>query len=154
RDQIGENLNCWRKLSLVAGAIAVLAVPVLVGMMNGSPISTQASQNHDRLAATPKWELVSIRPCAAGAGQRGGEPSGNPFRFTPDRMTLRCLNVRSLIESAYKAYVDDASLPERISGKDAVLGWAPPALTTPIEGGPAWIDSERYMIEAKAEAIA
>src|SRR5262249_47316765 len=146
-------LNGWRKRSLAAAAIAALAIPVLVSMKSGSPIPTQSSQNHARLPNTPKWELVSIRPCAASAGQRGVEPSGNPFRFTPDRMTLRCLNVRPLVQSAYKTYVEDASLPGGLSGKDAVLGWARPALTTPIEGGPAWIDSERYMIEAKAEAI-
>ena len=56
--------------------------------------------------------------------------------------------MRTLIQSAYKTYVGD---PRGLfSDEDVILLGAFP-LTTPIEGGPAWIDSERYMVEAKAE---
>jgi hypothetical protein len=63
-------------------------------------------------------------------------------------MTLRCVNVRTLLQSAFKTYVDEANLP--LPARDGVLLGGGPQ-RTPIEPGPAWIDSERYTIEAKAE---
>lgn len=152
RKQIGEKLDGWRKLTLAAAGVAALAAPVLVGMLNASP------QNHARPASTPKWEAVSIRPCGPSPLLEGQRGSGPPFRFTPDRMSLRCMNVKSLIRSAYKTYLDDATIPG-IQGKDDVLAAGTlddlPGLlsTTPIVGGPAWIGSEHYLVEAKAEGI-
>jgi hypothetical protein len=86
-----------KALILTALASVVLAITI-------------ASQNATN---TPKWEAVSIKPCRENAidtGQRGGEP-GPPFRFSADRMTLRCLTVRKLIQSAYKTYVGDPRGP-------------------------------------------
>jgi uncharacterized protein (TIGR03435 family) len=57
--------------------------------------------------------------------------------------------VRKLIQSAYKTYVGDPRGP--FSDNDAVLLGG--LRTTPIEGGPPWIDSEEYMIEGRAERI-
>src|SRR5262245_2510779 len=54
-------------------------------------------------ARTPKWEVVSVRPCppaATGGGVRGAGPARSPFSFAADRMTLNCLSARSLIRSA------------------------------------------------------
>jgi uncharacterized protein (TIGR03435 family) len=61
------------------------------------------------------------------------------------------MNVRTLIWSAYKTYIDDPSIPGPQGKDDVLLGGM--FVTTPVTGGPAWIDSERYMIEAKAEGI-
>ena len=124
-----------RALVLVILASVVIAIPIVS--------QTQTS--------VPKWEAVSIKPSAPNSiveGQRADAPA-SPFRFTPDRMTLRCMNVRTLIRSAYKTYLDDPSIPGPQGKDDVLLGGM--LLTTPITGGPAWIDSERYMIEAKAE---
>lgn len=151
-NQIGENLNGWKKLTLAAAGLGALAMPVLAGVV------TSTIQNHTRPADTPKWEAVSIRPCGPSPLLEGQRGSGPPFRFTPDRMSLRCMNVKSLIRSAYKAYLDDATIPG-IQGKDDVLAAGTIddssglLSTTAIVGGPAWIGSEHYLIEAKAEGI-
>jgi uncharacterized protein (TIGR03435 family) len=147
QNQIGKSLNGWRRLALTGAGIAALAAPVIAGMMT-------ASQTHARPADTPKWEAVSVKPCGPGSvspGQRGGQGDGSPLRFSADRMTLRCVNVRSLIKSAYKTYLDDADMPGPPAKDFVLLGGVNGPEKTPVERGPAWMDSERYSIEAKAE---
>lgn len=131
--------NLSRTITLAAAAFFALAAS---GM----------AQTRTRPANTPKWEAVSIKPCGPNSlpeGQRGEGAPAASFHFTPDRMTLHCMSVRTLIQSAYKTYLDDPSLPG-VQGKDDVLIGGI-LLTTPIAGGSDWIDSERYTIEAKAE---
>jgi uncharacterized protein (TIGR03435 family) len=91
----------------------------------------------------PAFEVASVKPCgsgepggtAKGGGRSGGAPGGQGP--SPDRLNLACQPVRNLIRMAYITFNN---------GQRIGLGLPPP-----IEGGPAWIDSERYKIEAKAE---
>jgi uncharacterized protein (TIGR03435 family) len=86
----------------------------------------------------PKWEAVSIKPCSPAAGGergRGAGPGGPQTPISgPGRLNLRCTTVARLIVQAY------LSLPNgrRIN-------------QTSMEGGPAWINSDQYEINAKAE---
>jgi len=77
----------------------------------------------------PKFEVAAVKPCSdAGGVARGGRGSGGGR--SPGRLDLSCQTVMSIIQTAYTS------------------GMPPlPA----IEGGPGWINSERYTIEAKAE---
>ena len=79
-----------------------------------------------RAQATPKFEVASIKPCDS-AGGRGR--SGAPVRAeSPDRLSVDCQTVAQMVQRAY--------------------GATPSA---PVSGGPAWVTSDRYAIEAKAE---
>ena len=57
--------------------------------------------------------------------------------FSPGRMNVVCQVVKGLIQQAYD---------QNATGKGKV------GRLVPIKGGPAWIDTERYSIEAKAES--
>src|SRR5690348_7004190 len=84
----------------------------------------------------PRFEIASIHACgAADPGSRGGGPT----QFAPDRVTIDCQILKGLIQQAYIAHRDGITM-----NQTAVL-------TTPIEGGPDWIVSERYLITAKTE---
>jgi uncharacterized protein (TIGR03435 family) len=102
-----------------------MLAPIVVAMMNAQVTA----------AATPRFEVASVRPCKAdetsgrGSGKGGGGSS-------PVRLRLPCQPVMSLIQWAYVNFANDHFNP---------LG------SVPISGGPAWINADRYEINAKAE---
>jgi uncharacterized protein (TIGR03435 family) len=88
-------------------------------------------------AATPKFEAASLKPstaCGASGGSVGRNGGGSGA--SPGRLDLKCRTAVDLIRTAYLQFAD---------GKRT-----PPGRQAPIEGGPAWIHSERYDIDAKA----
>jgi uncharacterized protein (TIGR03435 family) len=88
------------------------------------------------------FEVASVRLCeGGGANARGGARSGGGESGqgpSPARLSLNCQPLRKLIQSAYVMFAD---------GHRTMLG----RTATPVEGGPGWVDSERYQITAKAE---
>jgi len=81
------------------------------------------------------FEVVSVKPCTEnlGPGFIGGGSS------SPGSLTVICQTVSSFIQMAYVLYAD------------GTLASDPNALfNTPVEGGPGWVNSERYTIAAKA----
>jgi uncharacterized protein (TIGR03435 family) len=88
------------------------------------------------LAALPaihaqKFEAVSIKPCP---------PNSNNVALTqsPGRFTINCRTVLSLIRQSYITFANGSVLNL-------------PAQAPPIEKGPAWINTDLYTIDAKAE---
>jgi uncharacterized protein (TIGR03435 family) len=92
--------------------------------------------------AIPKFEVVSIRPCAGKPpnpldGRGGG---AGKTTFSPGRMHLECMTLggdHGLIRDAYGKFANG-----RVNAY-----WVP----LPVEGGPPWVRSDPYTIEAKAE---
>ena len=95
----------------------------------------------DGLAQT--FEAVSIKPCDAagigGGGREGGNGVAPPQFVSPGRLHFNCATVAGLIQFAYLDYANGQRHSEQHLD------------TLPIKGGPAWIYSDRYQIEAKAE---
>jgi uncharacterized protein (TIGR03435 family) len=80
-------------------------------------------------------EVASIRRFQNRASPTGGAPS-------PGRLHLVCITQANLIRLAYLAFpTGQPNAPV-----------SPTVFQRPISGGPAWINSERYSIEAKAES--
>jgi uncharacterized protein (TIGR03435 family) len=75
----------------------------------------------------PSFEVVSIKPSPPNLGMRGGGPRG-------DRFILSGASLRMLLQNAYQ--------PPNQAG---------PIGQVQIIGGPSWIDSDRYEIQAKAD---
>jgi uncharacterized protein (TIGR03435 family) len=126
-----------RCLALALFAITFAGMPrawqTVASTITASPIAAQSEQNITRPADTPKWEAVSIKRC--GANVEGGRRSERG-PSSPDRLRLDCQTAKSLI---FWSYVQWAN------------GHFNPLSLERLTGGPAWIDSELYQIDAKAE---
>lgn len=100
-------------------------------------------------AQQPKFEVASIKPCQGGgyrtftfggpaARGRGGRGRGIA---DPGRLRIECRTVPMLIVRAYLTYADGRSRSEV------------PMIGRPlVEGGPAWVETDRYTIDAKPES--
>jgi len=90
------------------------------------------AQPQTRTTATPKFEVASIKPCGSDfdSGERGGASKGQP---SPGRLNLNCQTVAGLIQMAYLFFAN---------------GHLNPGVLVPLSGGPAWISSDRYSINA------
>ena len=85
-------------------------------------------------ASARKFEVASIKRCRDTDAVRAGAPS-------PGRLDLICVTTANLIRLAYLVFpTGQPNAPV-----------SPTAFQQPISGGPPWIDSERYRIDAKAE---
>ncbi len=84
-------------------------------------------------AATPKFDVVSIKRCRPGAA-RGGDSS--PGRLSIGCVPLADVDNTGLIQQAYNRYAG---------------GQLSSPVIIPIEGGPEWIHSEMFEIDAKSE---
>jgi uncharacterized protein (TIGR03435 family) len=128
-----HRLNFARKVALAVAGVAAVAVPIVVGVMNAPRIRAQSAA-----PPTAKFEVASIKPCkdsSMDGGRKGGRGgSGGP---SPGRLALPC---RSTIDLIRTAYVQFANGKRNLGGRHIL-----------IEGGPSWINSERFQIDATAE---
>ncbi len=72
----------------------------------------------------PKFEVASVKRSTACV--EAGRSGGGREAVSPDRLDMKCRTLADLVQTAY--------------GRDVA-----------ISGGPAWMNSERYDIDAKAE---
>jgi uncharacterized protein (TIGR03435 family) len=98
----------------------------------------QQVQNITRPTDTPKWEVVSVRPCQGPTGGARGGGGGGGVGSSPGRLRATCMPLMFYLEIAYVRMAEPQFKPQ----------W-----NVPISGGPSWIHSDPYTIEAKAEGL-
>ncbi len=116
-------------------SIAVLlAIPLL-----NSPVTR---------AQSPKFEAVSIRPCALGNGRSpNGNSGGNAVpASSPGRLSTCRRLAGELGPQGFEGLIEDAY------GKYANGRINPPWSIPKVEGGPAWLRNDPYIITATAAA--
>jgi uncharacterized protein (TIGR03435 family) len=131
---IALELTLGKKAVLAAAGLASLAAPILVGVLKTPILEAQSTS-----VATSKWEAVSIRPCEPGSVAPGGRSGG--MGVSPQRLHVTCWPLDFLIQATYTFANDRNKLVLEVNSNGLV----------PVSGGPAWMRSERYDIEAKAE---
>jgi bla regulator protein BlaR1 len=123
-NRITIRLNFAQRAVLAVAATAAVMIPIAVGITNPPAIRAQSA----------KFEVASIKRCTLedvpigdGRGGGGGGILGDAGMFrTP------CMSTGWLIRAAY-------------------YGFAKSQLENPIQGGPDWVKSERFIVEAKPD---
>jgi uncharacterized protein (TIGR03435 family) len=127
-------LNFARITALAVAGITALALLIVLALMTAPHILAQSAAE-----APPRFEVASIRPCEAGGGGGRGEGAGTGSGgSSPGRLQVRCGTLDSLIQQAYHIFPNGRPFKGNVT-HDSL---------NRIEGGPAWINSERYNINA------
>jgi uncharacterized protein (TIGR03435 family) len=136
-----------------SSAPAVAAAPVQAGGL--SPSSAPAVAAAGAQTAEPEFEEASIRRCdpdnlpEAPAGARGG--GANSMQMTPGRLNALCITAATLIRTSYGYgpmqldFNRDGRMNQRELGMVYGMGEEDGQR---VRGGPPWLLSERYTIEA------
>jgi len=85
--------------------------------------------------ATPTFDVTSVKLCDGGKQAPSGNRSAEPP--SPDTLTLACYPLRVLVARAY------------VRAANGVVQGSPPRI--PVQGGPSWLDRDRYQISAKTQ---
>jgi len=131
-NRTARNLELGKRLLLAAVGVAVIVGPVVFGLLHATQIRAQASAQNVP-AVAPAFETVSIQPNKTGEPMAGFNVKGRPMSgvlMKPDRFMATNFTLHGLIHVAY-------GVPE-----------------SQIMGGPDWLDSEKYDLDAKINATA
>jgi bla regulator protein BlaR1 len=131
-----KRLNSGKKALLGAAGVLVLAGPLAVGVLRVPAVLAQGDGT--------KFEVASIRLCPSGGGRgdsKMGPPGGNPA-ISPGRLSTGCVP----LATEYPL----AGLMQRVYGRLALGHPLPLGTALPVQGGPSWIYSDYYEINAKA----
>ena len=129
--RIGRQTSVAGKLLLATAGVASFITPVFIGILNAPTAVAQGSA-----VTAPKFEVVAIKPCKLEPGTRRGAADSSPGRLSTGCDLLVDENNLGLIQRAWVRFA---------GGHPNPLG------VLPVKGGPKWIRSEMYSIDAKAE---
>jgi bla regulator protein blaR1 len=123
-DHIVHKLGLTRKLLLMTAATLAIAIPVSIGLLTATPIQAQSQVATSNLSA-PVFSSVSIRPDESTANQLNRFKI--MFSLKDGTFVAKGATLKRLIQMAYR--VQDSQ----------------------ISGGPEWLDTAKFDIEAKLE---
>jgi uncharacterized protein (TIGR03435 family) len=126
-ERMANKLSFSRKLLLAGVGIAAVAGPFIFGLVNTLQIRAQSTQTTS--APMPSFEAASVKPNRSGDGRHGGTG------MWPSEWTLTNVTTKYLIELAYNDNLAGALLRDEL-----------------LLGGPSWVNSEKYDVDAKVEA--
>lgn len=125
----------------LVGAISSAAALLVVVL---SPMRVVANATHAQASgAIPKFDVVSVRPCDPNAPRVASGRSMTAGQASPGHLLLECRPVNSLIMDAYVTF--PAGIYSAPSSRPRFDEW---------QDGPDWIRTEKYTIEATANATA
>jgi uncharacterized protein (TIGR03435 family) len=163
----------WSRQKDIYQALLQTAVATVPANQQVSTTPAAPGQAAGSPAASTEFEEASIRPCDPNnlpPGGRGGVRA-NTFRMTPGRVDGTCLTLATLIRTAYGYGLLDGPPgtfkegPRGPGGRgdmaryDTVLGFGIGIFLgsedgSRVRGGPDWVRSELYTIEAVASGSA
>jgi uncharacterized protein (TIGR03435 family) len=135
-NRVASKLSLVRKVALGVAATSALIGPLVIGIMDAPVISAQAA-SASTVAPAQAFEVASVKACKDDPGD-GGRGGGGSAHSSPGRLDLPCQSVRSLIRIAY------IRANFRAKGVDDLQ----------MEGGPGWIDGQRYRVTSVADGAA
>jgi len=112
-------------------AVLALAMTLIAGTI---AISAQTSQR--------TFDVVSVKPCEPNAPHAGRGSTGGIPITSPGQLYLDCYPLSTMLQQAYLFFAD---------GRAHALS---DVTSVGVEGGPDWIKSERYTIEARTSQTA
>ncbi len=123
-----DRIGFTKRAALASFGAVALLLPIGIGMVKAPPVHAQTAAP----ATARQFEVASIKPC------KDDDRSGSPAP-SPGRLDTSCMTVRGLIQVAYERFAGGRFHP--LDFRDF----------PPVEGGPKWVDSDRFEIDAKAE---
>jgi uncharacterized protein (TIGR03435 family) len=152
-NRIGLRLSVARQVTLAIAAVLAIVLPLAAGSVIASAsatdtksarpasakdLATAGTQATGAAASFPKFDVVSVKPCERDAASQTRDGGGTPIT-SPGRLYLQCYPLSTMLTEAYLYFADG-----RAHGLSSVI-------SVGVEGGPDWMKSERYLIDARTE---
>jgi uncharacterized protein (TIGR03435 family) len=144
----GRRLNRSRQLALVAAILIAAMAPVAAGVVTAPLRKTRQTSQ------AKKFDVVSIKACEPQPVPPGGRSGGGNGSFSPGYAHLNCFVVSNLVGMAHINNRDSKSSDDPLEQWPmAVMARQANGEPGRVRGGPAWVYTDKYTIEAKAEGL-